>query len=90
MQFKKKLKIQFLFILILSIFCLSFVSADLISIGTEEIIERNIGNMISVLVKGFQQLFDWNIEQDARIDMLENELCKKNNSYSFCEIGIIK
>ena len=55
-----------------------------IEIRTEIVIERNIGNMISVLVKAVQQLFDKDTELENRIKLLENELCKANSS--FCQI----
>jgi len=44
--------------------------------------------MIGNIVKSIQRLFDLNTEQDYRIEMLENELCQKDNTYSWCPEGI--
>ena len=48
---------------------------------------RSLGGMITLLTDSIKYLFEWNTEQDNRIELLENELCKKDNSYAFCEVG---
>jgi len=62
-----------------------------VEIGTESTTERNIGNMISVLTKGVQQLIyriigveDRTTQLENEIILLKSELCKKDNTYSWC------
>jgi len=47
---------------------------------------------VKSLIKSVQELFTWNDEQDLRIDelkeennLLKSELCKKDNTYSWCK-----
>lgn len=54
-------------------------------IGEREEYQTSVGMLLGNIVKSIQKLFDWNTEQDKRIEMLENELCKKDSSYSWCK-----
>ena len=53
--------------------------------GTREEPQTSVGMMLGNIVKSIQRLFDWNTEQDNRIKMLEDELCKKDPTYSWCK-----
>jgi len=66
-------------------------------IGIEEEPQASMGILISKLVLSVQKLFEWNTnqdnyltEQEARIKLLEDELCEKDNSYSWCNPEIVK
>lgn len=41
-------------------------------------------DQILKILESIQKLFNWNAEQDQRITALENELCKYNEQYSWC------
>ena len=53
-------------------------------IGTENEPQTSVGMMIGNIVLSIKELFNWNTEQDNRIKMLEDELCAKENTYSWC------
>ena len=52
---------------------------------------RDIGGTVTMIIEAVKELFDWNTKQDTRIKELEaenklikSELCKKDNTYSWC------
>ena len=66
-------------------------------IGTESEPQTSTGILISKLILSIQKLFEWNTnqdnyltEQETRIKLLEDELCKKDNSYKFCKVEVVK
>jgi hypothetical protein len=57
-------------------------------IGEEQEAQTSVGMMIGNIIKSIKKLNSWNTEQDSRIKLLEDELCKKDNSYSWCKVAI--
>lgn len=51
---------------------------------TEVRYTRDIGGTLTMVVSAVRELFGINNAQDAKIEMLENELCLKDNTYSWC------
>ncbi len=55
-------------------------------VGKAEVLwTRDIGGTLTMVIESVKELFGKVGEQDERISMLEEELCKKDGSYSWCK-----